>query len=242
MKHTWCKWIILLLMAFLTVGIMTPKPASANSAEPPTLTIVLDDPFRKTTMTLYDEKVPIAANVIDTAWERQFRFFKLDLSQDKTYQLVITTPNKTHTITVPAIKQTYRTTYKFNPKTGTLEEGLPLWRSILLVSLRFTTTVLIEGLVFYLFLFRQKDSWRKFILLNVVTQGALNLWLNSNAYMGGYLIFALVIGEFFVFIVEPLFYATLMHEHSTWRRVLCALTANAASLILGGLLILHLPV
>lgn len=236
------KHVILFTLILLILQCTIPYPAAANSAEPPSLIIVVDDPKRTTQMILYDGEAPIDARVSDTAWERQFRFFKLDISKNIRYRLVVTTPDETHEITIPQLVKQYRTTYKLNTDTGELSEGLPPWRSAILVSLRFTFTVLIEGLVFYLFLFRQKASWIRFILINILTQGALNLWLNDLSHMEGYLIFALVIGESFVFAAEAVLYAAFIKEHSMVRRMACVFAANAASLVLGGFLLYWLPI
>ena len=52
----------------------------------------------------------------------------------------------------------------------TLTAGQPWWRQPLLVFLRVALTLLLEGIVFFLFGYRQKRSWILFFLANGLTQ------------------------------------------------------------------------
>ena len=59
----------------------------------------------------------------------------------------------------------------------TLTAGQPWWRQPLLVFLRVALTLLLEGIVFFLFGYRQKRSWILFFLVNGLTQLFVNLLL-----------------------------------------------------------------
>ena len=48
--------------------------------------------------------------------------------------------------------------------------GQPWWRQPLLIFLRVSLTLVLEGLVFLIFGYRQKRSWLVFLLVNLVTQ------------------------------------------------------------------------
>ncbi len=124
----------------------------------------------------------------------------------------------------------------------TIEAGKLLTRSILLVTLRLFLTLAIEGIIFFLFGFRNKKSWRVFLIMNLVTQGILNIVLDGATPLAYYLIFNLIFMEAVIFLAEIFGVLVLIKEHGEFRRVSFALVANTASLILGGYWIMNLPV
>jgi hypothetical protein len=104
-------------------------------------------------------------------------------------------------------------------------------------------TLIIEGIVFFLFGYRRKRSWLVFIIVNLVTQGILNIWLAGNySPLNNYLIFSLIGGEIVVFIVEIIAFLILVKEHGRLRTASFVVLANLLSLIAGGYLITVLPV
>jgi hypothetical protein len=110
------------------------------------------------------------------------------------------------------------------------------------VSLRIALTLLIEGIVFWLFGFRNKRSWIVFLAINLITQGALNIWLNGFLPLGSYLVVSLVFGEILVFIAEIIVFLALVKEHRHRRTLLYVSTANFLSLFAGGYIITVLPI
>ncbi len=60
--------------------------------------------------------------------------------------------------------------------------------------------------------------------------------------MPSYLIFSLIIGEFFVFAAELIAFAYFIKEHKKPRILIYVFTANFISLIAGGYIISVLPV
>jgi hypothetical protein len=117
-----------------------------------------------------------------------------------------------------------------------------LSRSILLVSMRIILTLAIEAIIFRLFGFRNKKSWIAFLIINLITQGALNIWLNGFAPLASYLVFTLIFGEILVFIAEIIAFSALIKEHRRWRILLYVITANLLSLFAGGYMITVLPI
>jgi lysylphosphatidylglycerol synthetase-like protein (DUF2156 family) len=95
---------------------------------------------------------------------------------------------------------------------------------------------------FLIFGFRDKRSWITFLIMNLLTQGILNVILNEASPFASYLIFNLIFMEFFVFIAEIIGILVLIKEHGRFRRVSYTLVANLASLVLGGYLITALPI
>ncbi|MEJ2740893.1 MAG: hypothetical protein P8105_13905, partial [Dehalococcoidia bacterium] len=104
-------------------------------------------------------------------------------------------------------------------------------------------TLAIEALVFYLFGYRKKRSWLIFLIANLLTQGALNIWLNvTTTPLESYIIFSLITGELLVIAVELAGFLTFVKEHRRWRTALYVIVANLLSLFAGGYLITVLPV
>jgi hypothetical protein len=109
--------------------------------------------------------------------------------------------------------------------------------------LRIVLTLAIEAAVFFAFGYREKKSWIVFIVVNLVTQGILNVNLaNVSNPLDSYVIFYLIFGEALVFLVETAVFLILITESRRWITFLYVMSANLLSLIVGGLLISILPV
>lgn len=96
-------------------------------------------------------------------------------------------------------------------------------------------TLIVEGLVLWLFGFRAKRSWLVFLCVNVVTQTALHLICDiigipvmQAAYFWLFYLFLLV-PELVIWGVEAAAYAAFLPEHSRGRRVGYAFAANILS-------------
>lgn len=98
-------------------------------------------------------------------------------------------------------------------------------------------TLIIEGILFRLFGFREKHSWLVFVVVNVVTQIGLHLAVGTTISRSGWYFpsyfFLLLIPELVIWAVEAAAYAALLQEHSRRRRISCALLANIVSFVLG---------
>ena len=98
-------------------------------------------------------------------------------------------------------------------------------------------TLVIEGVIFWLFGFREKRSWLVFLIANTVTQLGLHLAVGSTLTQAGwhFLNYSLtiLIPELVIWCAEALAYAFLIRERSRGRRVGYAFAANIASFILG---------
>ncbi len=137
----------------------------------------------------------------------------------------------------------YNNIFTLDMEKQTLTPGESFFRSFNLTALRVVLTLLIEGLIFFLFGYRQKRSWLVFLIVNLVTQGFLNVWLTvSTSPMQSYLVLSLIWGEFLVFIVETAAFLILVKEHRRWRTFAYVITANLVSLFAGSWLIMFLPV
>ena len=101
-------------------------------------------------------------------------------------------------------------------------------------------TLLIEGLLLFAFGYRSKRSWRVFLLVNLVTQGAFAVYLAvivlNHGVSGWSLLFYIPI-EIIITAVELLCYRRLLTERSWERAVGYAIVANVCSATVGALLI-----
>lgn len=231
-----------MVLCALMVLIM-PSTASANSAEPPSLVILLNNPPDDLVIVLASKDNQTAARVHRVAWERYYAFYSRDMKTDGAYTLKVTTNGESFECSINAPLQHYNNVYTLDLSNRKLSPGKAPFRAVLLVSIRLLLTLLLEGIIFWLFRFRQKRSWLIFLAINLVTQGALNIWLNSGgSLMPSYLFINLIIGEVFVFAAEMIAFPILIKEHRKRRSSLYVLTANLISLIAGGYIITLLPV
>ncbi len=231
-------------MIFLTliVTLVFPLLAFANSAEPPALIIVVTDPHKEVQVAVLSSKGDIIQpQISQVAWERHFKFYKLSLEPHKAQRILVKTPDKSFEVITPHTIRDYHSVFTLDPLAQTLTEGTSPYRDGLLVGVRLLLTLLIEGAIFYAFGFRQRLSWIVFIGVNLLTQGFLNIWLSYADNWDSYLEFLLIYGEFFVFMIESILMTILLKEKTISKRLTYVWFSNFVSLVLGGYLIINLP-
>lgn len=234
------------LLLMLTLLLSLPLTVSANSAEPPGLIILtrgLPEDAQVILKMSDGEMLQYSCERRSRLWETSFRVF-YDWEQDPEEMILeVVSGGECFSCPMPeGIARRYNTLLTLDFQTQTLVMGQSALRTPLLISLRVTLTLILEGLVLLLFGFREKRSWQVFLVLNLVTQTVLNMAVNSAVFYGGYwgiLYFAM---EAAIFLSESILCGKLFKEHTTFRRVLFALSANAASLILGGAMLTYFPV
>ena len=98
-------------------------------------------------------------------------------------------------------------------------------------------TLLIEGVLLFLFGYRSKKSWYSFLLVNLITKGGFSVYLavsvlqnGANAWMT---IFFYLPIEIVITLVELLLYRRLLTEKSKARAAVYAITANVCSAAFG---------
>ena len=97
-------------------------------------------------------------------------------------------------------------------------------------------TLIIEGILLWLFGFRARRDWLVFLIVNLVTQAGLHLWVAENLVVNGSSAFqylVLLVAEVPILVVELAAYVFLLKEHSKLRRAAYAACANVASYALG---------
>lgn len=241
--------IILLLWAF-------PMQASANAAEPPCFTVVVNNAPKELKLSVEyadgnDCELLELGPQDSRVWERYYRFFLIhneasELNLQK-MRLRVEFESTSFTCAFPQeCTRLYNGLIILNLKQRTLSTKASALRTFLLVSLRILLTLLIEGLVFFLFGYRKKGSWLLFVLTNLVTQLGLNFLIlvgasSADPSSHSFLIFFLLVSEVLIFLTELLVFTIRLRERSKGRAALCALAANTASLLLGSLCLMYLP-
>ena len=182
--------IILLTFVFVPCGSI----CYANAAEPPSILIIVSSPPPDLEISIKMGDTYVKADRVDKAIEKYYTFYSRHLRDVSDYVFKITTGDDSYQITIDKPIKSYNNIYTLNLKNGTwtLTPGKLLSRSILLISTRLILTLLIEGIIFWLFGFRNKSHWIAFFIINIITQGVLNIWINGFVPIQSYLIFSLV--------------------------------------------------
>jgi hypothetical protein len=224
----------------MIVPLGNTQLCSANSAEPPSVIIIVPNAPKDLEITLGPENVK--ANRIDKTIESYFTFYRHNLMSSN-YTLYVPTRGLTFEVSLGSPLDSYNNIFTLNLDAQTLTQGKSLSRSIVLPALRITLTLAIESLVFYLFGYRGKRSWIVFLVTNLITLGFLNISLGWNTNpLDNYIILSLIFAEFFIFIAEMLAFTVLLKEHGRLRAVSYVIVANFLSLVVGGYLITVLPI
>lgn len=224
-------WILMFVLLFSTTVF-------ANSAEPPKLGILVKNAPKDLKVYLQGENLSDSRQ----GWETYFFVYKREIPEDLSgLQLEFISQEKSFTVDLPETAwQNYNSKVTVDFRTEKLSLGLSIWRKIALIALRMTLTFLIEGLVFYLFGFRDKRSWIIFVMVNLITQGFLNLVLSENL-IPSHIFIGFILLELIIFIVEMILFTVAVKEKKWWNRLIYAFTANFASAFIGAHVILFLP-
>lgn len=233
----------LIVAVFFICLLSIPLTIYANSAEPPSLIIIVNNPPEDLSIVMISNESEPVANTIKTAWEGYYLFYSVDMQANDDYTFRVETNSTSFECTFSEPLRKYNEVLTLDLSNQELKYGEYQFRSVILVLIRLILTLLIEGFIFWLFGFRSKRSWIFFIAINLLTQGALNILLNLNGSpLPNYLIISLLFGEFFVFLIEMIGLPLLITEKKKLYILLYAFVANLISLILGGFLISVLPV
>ena len=242
--------IFRILLPVLAVMLFV-LPVFANAAEPPCLTVVVVDAPEDLALALVDEDgnetVQLRKKQSLRGWETYFRFFynpDAAVSDSDTdlpsLRLAVTTGGETVFCEMPAnAYDRYNNVVQLDIASQRVKTGLYPGRMVLIIGMRVALTLLIEGILFWAFGFRQKYSWGMFFVINILTQLGLNL-LIGGAGMDSYVLFFYWILEGIICIAEAVAFPLALEEHRR-RAIPYAILANLASMFLGGLMIANLP-
>lgn len=226
------------IIIFLITFFLIPLPVSANSAVPPGIVIIVNNAPDDLTLTLqFSPSDSYEMSVIKQGWESYYKFYynmsdfvddKYDLEFSNAILIVESSKFNFKCILPDENFNTYKNFMTLNLGKQSLSMGVYPWRAPCLVLMRLTLTILIEGIIFYLFSFRSKKSWQLFFIINLITQGGLNILLvGPDINAGAYAIISYYIIEFFIVISEMLAFGYVSDEHKLLRRLAYVLCANA---------------
>ncbi|MBO5323564.1 MAG: hypothetical protein J6A88_05640 [Oscillospiraceae bacterium] len=235
-------FILTLLLVFVL-----PISVSANSAEPPGMTIIVEGAPDDISLSLELTEEPeyeIRIHKAQKNWEIYFYLYYYFAPGTLDGAVIrVESSEKSFSCPLPEdVPGRYNNLLTLDFETQTLTLGQRWWRQPVLTAVRITLTLLVEGLIFFAFGFRNKRSWIVFFAVNLVTQGWLNYIINGSAFSSGYWVLGLYLAEFVIFNAEAIAFTLATKEKKKWQCLLYALAANTASLIAGHLLIRYLPI
>ena len=234
---------LVLLIVLTPLFLIFPK---ANAAEPPLIIIVVPKSGLDIQAELISEDLTITGLVSEKISESYIQFFNIQ-SIDKNplkdnVVFYIRTNIGDYVIEQEISGRQYNQLYTLDLNRGVLIEGKSLARDVSLITFRVTLTLLIEGLIFYLFGYRDKRTWMVFLAVNLVTQGTLNILINSTLPTSAYILLSFYILEVFVLFFEWIVMVPLIKEGKKLKLISVIFLANALSMLVGGYILLKFPI
>jgi hypothetical protein len=225
--------VLLLIPAVLIFG--NTKICYANAPPPPSVSVVVSSAPEDLELNIGS----VAAKRIDRIFESYFTFY-LEFT-NSVYTLTVTEGNNTYDIALPPL-QKYNNLFRLDLENRELILGTSSWRPYEFASITLALTLLIEGIIFFLFGYRKWRSWIIFLAVNIVTQGFLYVWLNNGFYplVNNYsfpVYFSLVLGEILVVIAETAILLIFINERRRIVTFSYVILANLVSFFAGGYLI-----
>ena len=141
-------------------------------------------------------------------------------------------------------KKMFESVVDFDFVTGAAKEKSPVALIVRQFAITLPITLAIEALILLAFRFSLRQNWKPFLIINICTQAALHAGIYFSTSLLGMFggLFAYVGIEFLIFIAEAVLFAFLLKQHSKLRRVLYSISANAASFVIGIVLLIFFAV
>ena len=155
----------------------------------------------------------------------------------RTFRIAVSGPGGAQTTDEPFTRTVFYTHLTYDWETNTITSATsPAGFYGLQFLSTLVPTLIIEGILLWLFGFRARRDWLVFLIVNLVTQAGLHLWIAADLVSIGdsalqYLV--LLVAEVPILLVELAAYVFLLKEHSRLRRAAYAACANIASYALG---------
>lgn len=230
---------LLYILFVILILISVTLPAYCNSAEPPSIIIIVPNAPNDLFLDIPGSEHSVVYNM---TIEKQYGFYRLYNSNQDVYRLNVTSGEISYELEIPASDMKYSSLYTLDYKNRLLKKGSSILRDTLLISTRIVLTLLIEGLIFLMFRFKGRYNLTVFLIINLLTQGTLNIWLSGIGPFQSYGILLLIWGEIWVFLFEMITFPLFIKDRKKWVSILYVLIANSISLVLGALLISALPI
>lgn len=153
-----------------------------------------------------------------------------------TYRVIVVTKSGESWVSEPLTHHALQCSSKVNWAEKTLTAP-PIWVGYVLQFLATCVpTLVIEALILLLYGYKWKTSWKPFLSVNLVTQGALALHFSATLVRHGFgfwYLFLFVPAEVAIAVAEALLYRRFLTEQGKGLAVAYGLTSNAVSAVLG---------
>ena len=154
-----------------------------------------------------------------------------------TFRVAVAAAGEARAAEAPYTRE-YFSSIVYDWETNTVREATPSpLRFLARLASTLIPTLLVEGVLLWLFDFREKRSWLVFLAVNTATQAVLHLVFAWNIPIAGThpLFYAIVFvpSELVICAVEAAAYALLLRERTRKQRAGYAVLANVASAVLG---------
>lgn len=156
-----------------------------------------------------------------------------------TYRVIVVTKSGESWVSEPLTHHALQCSAKVDWANKTLSAP-PIWVGYVMQFLATCMpTLVIEALILLLYGYKWKTSWKPFLAVNLVTQGALALYFSVNIVQHGFsfwYLFLFIPAEVVVAVAEALLYRRFLTSQGKANALAYGLTANAASAVLGFIL------
>lgn len=151
------------------------------------------------------------------------------------FKIIILTSDNKIIVSNEIHRKTFNSTVNYNFKTNSAKERPIILSYLLQFLFTCSCTLVIEGIILLLFRFSIEQNWKPFLKINIITQIFLNFILSVVMFSQGLLssYFWYIPLELIILIVEIICFRKYLNQHSKLRRTLFAITANAASFVVG---------
>ena len=253
-------YAVLLLLAAFPTRAWAIRPGT-GSYHPPCITLLVYNAPEGLTASIEMESVgkrfPVTMEKETRLWETQFRVFREGVfaksawfGNEKDFLnavLILHTESGDIELPIPADELTHGGNEDFlsyNFRTGAFQVGMYGWRMPLLFALRMVLLLLVKSLLLYLYRYRRESSWRRFFIANLISLGAVNLFINSwggtidasSAYP------ALLVAMLVVLLFEIVTQVLLLDEYDPDTATNFTVAGNVTSCVLLFLIVTYFPV
>ena len=200
---------------FISTSLFRGRPTMLSFEEPDSYRYPYSPPSTVKVIIIFDDSHYLISNEITT------KLFTSKLTWD------LTNVDLTQTAT----------------QAGEIHEDFPVTLMTKDLLLRIFGTIAVEMIVLFAFFYRQMKSYKLALIVNVITQTILTGFLFGMRYFWSPLfgeLFVLIVGEFFIIILEMIIYRKYMTEHSKLRAVVYAFIANITSIVANILIMVYL--
>lgn len=250
------RGILSVLLAALAL-LSLPITALAAGLDDPAFTVRIAFPPKGLSLSLqFEESVreePLLPEADRRLGESCYHFYykgvpmswKSGLPQGT--ELVAETPGDGVICRLPVGSLTgFGSVYTLDLKGRTIREGMPWYRTPLLLSLRIGLTLLLQVFSLYLLGYRARRSW-------LILSAALlfnHLFLNAGVVPGastvltayvGWVLVAAVLAELFLFVIESAVFSLLILEGGERRAVKASALVNGSFVLVCALFVFFLP-